>query len=842
MPLPHLPILSVLPALRRALAAGSAVLAAPPGSGKTTLVPLALLDEPWLAAKKILILEPRRLAARTAAARMASLLGESVGETVGYQIRFDRRISPATHIEVLTEGILTRRLQTDANLDDVGLIVFDEFHERSLQADLALALCLDLCQLKEDLRLLVMSATLDTAPLAALLGNAPVIVGEGRLHEVRIDYLQRAARGRIAEVTARGIVRMLQEERGDILAFLPGAGEIGETHRLLGDDPVCRDLVIAPLYGDLAQNEQDRAILPDPQGRRRIVLATSIAETSLTIEGVRCVVDSGWSRLPSFDPGSGLGRLNTIRVAKAAADQRAGRAGRLGPGVCLRLWTENEQHSLPPFHPPEIVQADLASLALDLALWGITEPTELRWLDPPRPGPYRQAQELLHALDALDARGRITASGRQLAALPLHPRLGHMLLTAQAMGQAALACDLAALLTERDLIRRDSAIATADLGTRLHLLDRWRREGNAGLRREGVDPSLCHRIDQAARQWRQLLGGDQGSRDAATIGSLLVAAYPDRIARRRPGQRERYQLASGRGVVLAPTDPLAANEYLVVPQLDAGHREGRIFLAEPLDLATLRRDHAHLLATREQVSWDDTASRVIAVQRLCLGEIVVEERVLADIDPIAVREALLTGIRRIGLGCLPWNREARQLQARILCLRAWQPDAAWPDVGDAALTENLDWLEPYLEGIARAEQLQRIDLVQIFNNWLGWQRQQEVKRLAPEAYPVPSGSKIRIEYRIDEPPLLAVRIQEMFGLAQTPAVCDGKVSLLLHLLSPARRPIQVTSDLAGFWQHGYPEVKKELKGRYPKHYWPDDPLQAEPTRGVRRMPPANGKM
>lgn len=840
VPLPQLPILSVLPALRRALAAGPAVLAAPPGSGKTTLVPLALLDEPWLPAKNILILEPRRLAARTAAARMASLLGETVGETVGYQIRFDRRISPTTRIEVLTEGILTRRLQSDANLDNVGLIIFDEFHERSLHADLALALCLDLCQLKEDLRLLVMSATLDTAPLSALLGNAPVIVGEGRPHEVRIDYLQRTARGRIAEITAQGILRMLQEQQGDILAFLPGAGEIKETQRLLGDDPACRALVIAPLFGELAQNEQDRAILPDPQGRRRIVLATSIAETSLTIEGVRCVVDSGWSRLPSFDPGSGLGRLNTVRVAKAAADQRAGRAGRLGPGVCLRLWTESEHHSLPPFHPPELFSVDLASLALELALWGVADPTELRWLDPPRPGAFQQARELLHALNALDARGKITAAGRQLAALPIHPRLGHMLLMAQYLGQRALACDLAALLSERDLIRRDSATATADLGARLHLLDRWRREGDGSLRREGVDPVLCRRVDQAARQWRKLLGGDRGSRDTATIGSLLVAAYPDRIARRRPGQRERYQLASGRGVVLAPSDPLTASEYLVVPQLDAGHREGRIFFAEALDFETVRQHHAHLLATSEQVFWDDAAARVVAVQRVCLGEIVVEERAIAKVDPTLVREALLTGILRMGLGCLPWNREARQLQARILCLRDWQPDAAWPDVGDTVLAQNLDWLEPYVEGISRAEQLQRIDLAQLFNNRLGWERQQELKRLAPETYSVPSGSKIRIEYRIDEPPLLAVRIQEMFGLAHTPAVCGGKVPLLLHLLSPARRPIQVTSDLSGFWQRGYPEVKKELKGRYPKHYWPDDPLQAEPTRGVRRQPPASG--
>ncbi len=836
VPLPQLPIQSIIPALNKALAAGSAVLAAPPGSGKTTIVPLALLDEPWLATKKILILEPRRLAARAAAARMASLLGENVGQTVGYQIRFDRRISSSTRIEVLTEGILTRRLQTDANLADVGLIIFDEFHERSIHADLALALCLDLCQLKEDLHLLVMSATLDAAPLAQLLGDAPIITGEGRPHEVRIDYLEREARGRIGAITARGIGRMLHEHQGDILAFLPGAGEIREVQHLLRDDPTCRDLVIAPLFGDLSQKEQDRAILPDPQGRRRIILATSIAETSLTIEGVGCVVDSGWSRLPSFDPGNGLGKLTTVRVSKAAAHQRAGRAGRLGPGTCLRLWTLNEHHSFPPFHPPEIFNVDLASLALELALWGISDPSELRWLDPPRSGSYLQARELLQALGALDATGRITTTGRQLATLPLHPRLGHMLLKAQTMGQAALACDLAAILSERDLLRRNGPTTTADLGVRLQLLELWRHQGDAQLSREGGDPALCRRIDQATRQWRKLLGGDKVPRDVAAVGSLLVAAYPDRIARRRPGQRERYQLASGRGACLNPADLLSASEYLVVPHLDAGQREGRIFLAESLNIDALRRHHSHLLTTSEHVYWDEDTAKVVAVRRVCLGEIVVEENTLTKVDPEAGLEALLTGIRRMGIACLPWNREARQFQARIHCLRTWQPEADWPDLRDENLENDLVWLEPYLGRISKAEQLSKISLIEIFNSKLSWEQQQQMLREVPVALTVPSGSKIKIEYRIDEPPLLAVRIQEMFGLDRTPTICGGKVKLLLHLLSPARRPIQVTSDLAGFWLRGYPEVKKELKGRYPKHYWPDNPLLAEPTRGVKRVP------
>jgi ATP-dependent helicase HrpB len=829
-----LPIVSILPALKQALAAGSAVLAAPPGSGKTTLVPLALWEEPWLAGKKILMLEPRRLAARAAAGRMAALLGERVGQRVGYQIRFDRCASPQTRIEVVTEGILTRRLQNDTALDDVGLIIFDEFHERSLHADLGLALCLDLCQIRDDLHLLVMSATLETQPLADLLGGAPVIAGAGQQYPVRIDYLQRPPQGRIAEITARGILRMLPEQ-GDILAFLPGAGEIRETRALLAADPVCRDLLVLPLFGDLSQQEQDRAILPDPQGRRRIILATSIAETSLTIEGVGCVVDSGWSRLPSFDPGIGLGRLNTVRVSRAAARQRAGRAGRIGPGTCLRLWTSNEHHSLPPFHPPEIFSVDLTGLVLELALWGVTDPAELRWLDPPRAGAFQQARQLLQTLEAVDASGRITPLGRRLAGLPVHPRLAHMLLMAQDKGQGALACDLAALLVERDPLRQGRG--TAELSARLQLLALWRSQGDRSVRESGADSALCRRIDQAAAQWRRLLGCRSGGHDLSVLGSLVVAAYPERIARRRPGQRERYQLASGRGVVLSPTDPLAASEFLVVSHLDGGQREGKIFLAEGVEIETLRREHGHLLISEEQVAWDADSGRVVAVRRVRLGAIVVEERTLEDVDPEATRRALLEGICRMGIGCLPWDRETRQLQARIHWLRLWQPEADWPEVDDEALLRDLGWLAPYLTGITRAEQLSRIQLKEIFLSWLGWKRQQQLARFAPETWTVPSGSKIRIEYQIDAPPVLAVRIQELFGLRETPTICDGRVPLLLHLLSPARRPIQVTTDLASFWQRGYGEVKKELKGRYPKHSWPDDPLIAEPSRGVKRGKP-----
>ena len=834
MQLPQLPVHSILPELKAALGKGSAVLSAPPGSGKTTIVPLALLDEPWLAKKKILILEPRRLATRAAAARMASLLGEKIGQTVGYQIRFDRQISSDTRIEVLTEGILTRRIQSDANLSGVGLIIFDEFHERSLHADLALALCLDLGQVKEDLRLLVMSATLDTAPLAEFLGNVPIIIGHGQSHEVRIEYLAREASSRIAALTAAGVRRVLKEQQGDVLVFLPGTGEIKAVQRLLNQDPAGRDLLIAPLFGDLSQSDQDCALLPDPHGRRRVILATSIAETSLTIEGIGVVVDSGWSRRPRFEPSSGLSRLTTVRVSKAAARQRAGRAGRLGPGYCLRLWTRETHQSLPPFHPPEILAADLASLALELALWGIRDPGELRWLDPPRSGPYQQARQLLQSLDAMNETGRLTETGRQLAALPLAPRLGHMLLTAKKMGHAMLACDLAALLSERDLLKSGRQNSSTELGARLHVLQLWREKGDNGVDLEGGDPAACRRVDRAARQWQQLLHCQSSERDLDAIGMLLVSAYPDRIARRRSNDRGRYLLATGRGALLAAADPLAASEFLVAPQLDAGQTEGRIFLAEALDLAELKQYHPHLFSESRQVYWDEAANRVVALRRLSLGAIMIEENPITDADPAEISRVMLTGIRRMGLACLPWNREARQLQARVQCLHLWQPERAWPDLADNCLQDDLSWLEPYLIGISRTEQLKHLDLQAIFKNMLGWEKQQELGRYAPVTVTVPSGSNIRIEYRGDALPLLAVRIQEMFGLTDTPTVCGGKVMVLLHLLSPARRPIQITSDLAGFWQRSYPEVKKELKGRYPKHYWPDNPLVAEATKGVQR--------
>lgn len=834
MQLSTFPICTSLPDLKKALTAGSAVLAAPPGSGKTTIVPLALLDEPWLAGKKILILEPRRLAARAAAARMSFLRGERVGETVGYQIRFDRRVSGATRIEVVTEGILTGRLQADADLTGVGLIIFDEFHERSIHADLALALCLDICQLKEDLRLLVMSATMETAPIADLLGQVPIVTGTGKSFEVALEYLEREPRGHISECTATGVSQVLAKHQGDILVFLPGVGEIREMERRLCCESQCRDVLILPLYGNLSQQDQDRAILPDARGRRRIILATSIAETSLTIEGITIVVDSGWSRRPRFESGSGLTRLMTVRVSKAAADQRAGRAGRLGPGYCLRLWTKAEHHSLPPFHPPEITSTDLSGLALELAQWGISNPLELQWLDPPRTGAYKQARELLESLLAVDSSGRITPTGRQMTGLPVHPRLGHMLIQGKKNGQGALACDIAALVSERDLLKGGMTNTTAEINVRWQLLQLWRQKGNTAVQKEGGDPISCRLIDKAARSYRKVIRVEPCSGDGDEIGNLLVYAYPDRVARRRKNSRQGYQLASGRGAMLPPADPLAASEYLVAPSLDGGQRQGRIFLAESLDIAKLQKQHNSIFMRRRQVAWDAAAKRVAAFSLLCLNEIIIEKKVLTELQAEEVSEAMLTGIRQMGLGCLSWDPETRQLQARISCLRKWQTQQNWPDLSDRVLLDDLDWIEPYLGGINRAEQLKQINLQEIFKTMLGWEKQQQLQRDAPTSVQVPSGSTLRLDYLPGEAPVLAVRIQEMFGCTETPAICGGRVPLLLHLLSPARRPIQVTSDLASFWQRSYPEVKKELKGRYPKHFWPDNPLEALPTRGVKR--------
>ena len=822
--LPSLPIHAVLPKLRESLANHrSVVLAAEPGSGKTTIVPLVLLDEPWLAGRKILILEPRRLAARMAAKRMSELAGDRIGGLVGYRIRFDRKTSPETRIEVVTEGILTRMIQRDPELAGVGLVVFDEFHERSLQSDLALALCLDVLALRDDLKIMIMSATMDTSRVSRLLGRAPVISGQGRCFPVTVNYLPRPSTDFLVLRTVKAIRRAMAEQDGDILVFLPGAGEIKAVQNQVDGDVLC-----LPLYGNLPQKKQD--LIFAQADKRRLILATPIAETSLTIEGVSVVIDSGLMKIPRFSPATGLTSLHTISTSKASADQRAGRAGRLGPGICYRLWTIGEHHSKADFLPPEIVGADLTPLLLEVLLWGVKDPRKMTWLDPPREGQVNQALELLAELGAVDKKGGLTDIGRQIASLPLHPRLALMLVRGREQGNGPLACRLAALLQNRDPFRGGDGTQNVDIEDRLEILRLFEHKGPAMVQARGADPSLCRRILQEANQFQRLLGVNGGVRNSQESGNLLALAYPDRIAQKKPGSNQ-HLLSSGRGVILPVGDHLHQADFLVAAHVDGGKKQGRIFLGASLSREEIIGDHSHLLIREDRVEWKN--NHVEAASILSLGSLELGREPLPGVDPYRMSQCLLKGIKQTGIDCLGWQRKSRELQARMQCAHFWDPDR-WPDVSDASLINDLSWLEPYLGSISTLKQVKKIDLYSVLLSLLSWQDQQELARLVPVHFQVPSGSKKRLLYQPGEPPVLAVRLQEMFGATATPTVFGGKVAVLVHLLSPAGRAIQVTRDLAGFWQNTYHEVKKELKGRYPKHYWPDDPINAQAVRGVKR--------
>ncbi len=825
-----LPIDSLLPEIRATLAEKTAlVIQAPPGAGKTTRVPLALLDAPWLKGRKLILLEPRRLAARAAAHYMAKLLGETVGATVGYRIRMDTRVGPRTRIEVVTEGILTRLLQSDAALSGYGLVVFDEFHERSLHADLSLALCLEARQiLRPDLRLAAMSATLDAAPVAQLLGNAPLLTSEGRSFPVTTTYRPLLARERLEAQVANSVRRVLAEDSGSVLVFLPGTGEIRRVANLLAEQ-IPSDVTVMPLYGDLSQAQQEAAILPAEAGRRKLVLATSIAETSLTIEGVRVVVDAGLMRMPRFDPVSGMTRLLTMRVSRASADQRRGRAGRLEAGVCYRLWSEGER--LETQSVPEILQADLAPLALELARWGTQEAGMLAWLDAPPAAALAQARELLQRLEALDEPGRITAHGSRLLELPLHPRLAHMVVTGAADGHGGLAALMAALLSERDIL--PPGASQADIAARLQLFAADERADSR------ADPQQLKRVLMAAKDIAHAAGMKFEARnmDIHAAGRLLALAYPDRIARRRPGNVPRYLLSGGRGAFLPEADPLGAAEWLAVAELDGNPREARIYLAAAMDEANVRRLFAKQINRHEVVEWDEANGGVMAVMEQRLGALVLERRPLDAPDSSQVAVLLLQAIRRRGLACLPWTPVLRNWQARVLFLRRVAGET-WPAVEDASLLATLEtWLAPFLQGLSRLSQLANLPLQHALNCLLDQAQQRRLDELAPTHCVVPTGSRIPIDYTAGDTPVLAVRLQELFGLAHTPAVVDGRVVLLLHLLSPAHRPVQVTRDLAGFWRTSYQDVRKDMKGRYPKHFWPDDPMAATPTRRAKRPSP-----
>lgn len=834
--MPALPVDSILDDLKQVLRGSrNVVLQAPPGAGKTTRVPPALLTESWLAEKRLIMLEPRRLAARRAADYMARQMGQKVGQTVGYRVRLDSRVGPETRIEVVTEGVLTRLLQHDPALEGVGAVIFDEFHERSLDADLALALCLDLqTALNEALRLVVMSATLEGAPLARLLGAAPVLTCRGRAWPVRTEYRPPRPGLSVERATAAAVKLAAGSEAGSILVFLPGAAEIRRVERLVQEAGLGPEWEVHPLYGNLSRQAQDRAVEPAPAGRRKVVLATNIAETSLTIEGIRVVVDSGWCRAPRFDVASGMTRLVTRRISQAAAEQRQGRAGRTESGVCYRLWAAETHAALTAYTPAEILEADLTRLALELALWGVADPAGLLWLDPPPAAAFSEARGLLGDLGALDADGRVTAHGRTMAELPLHPRLAHMVTMAAAEGQGPLAALLAAVLSERDPLRFPPGQGDSDLQLRIDALTSL-AEGRA-FRGAEFDPAAGRRILAVAGQVRRRLKRGTPRQSGQTLGRLLAWAYPDRVARRRPGGEGRFQLAGGRGAVFDPAEPLAACDYVVAAHLDGDRREARVFLAAGYDEATLREQFGDRIRREEAVSWDPGRQAVAAREVERLGSLVLGSRPAPAPDENKVLAALLAGIRQSGLDCLPWTPALKRWRERVrFAARFAEPqgEEAWPDFSDQPLLAALaGWLGPYLSGLMRLKDLQPVALKQALENRLTWGQRRRVEALAPTHLTVPSGSRLPVDYSQD-PPVLAVRIQEMFGAAATPTVAEGRQPLLLHLLSPAGRPLQVTQDLPHFWKTGYHEVKKEMRGRYPRHPWPDDPLQAPATRRAK---------
>lgn len=826
----QLPVQPLLPRIGDALQEGHVILCTPTGSGKTTCVPLELRNLELLAGRKILMLEPRRIAARAAAVRMSTLLGEQVGRTVGYRTRFESKVSRETTVEVVTEGILIRQLQNDPGLSNVGLVIFDEFHERSLQADLGLALCLDLCQLREDLRILIMSATIDSGALSKLLGGGTCIEGEGRSFPVTISHLPPLkSETSVVNQVIRGVHHAWENVEGDILAFLPGAAEIRRSQLLLAEQ--LPEALILALFGNLSFHEQDK-VFKRSSNQRRVILATPIAETSITIENISCVVDSGYFRRPLFDSSSGLSRLATQRISRASADQRAGRAGRLAPGTCFRLWNKATDHGLLDFTPPEILNADLAPLVLELALWGVTDPGQLAWLDTPRASTWSSAVRLLQRLNLLGEKGQITSLGRRVAELPVHPRLGCMLLAGDQLGFLWTACLLAACLVDRDPCRGKNN--SSDISDRVQLLQDFKQL--SGPKQKGGDGDLCLRLLKLASQWYRSIGGTQAQKvHYEELGNLLTYAYPDRIAMQRKSSRHRYMLATGSGAELFPGDLLTGSKMLVVPQVDARQGDGRIFLAAALNLSELQEHHSQLLRHVDNIEWEEASEKVVATTDCMIGSIVVKRKPLADIKPEQLTEAFIQGIREKGVNYLPWSREAREFQHRIGFLASWQP-GKWPEIDDVALFTDFDWLRPYLFGLRKLSHLKQLDLKKIFLALLPWGQRVQLDQLVPTHLSVPSGSKIRLQYTPGDAPVMPVRIQEIFGLECTPKICQDKVAVTLQLLSPARRPIQITSDLQSFWKNTYPEVKKELAGRYPKHYWPDDPLQAVATsRPKKRM-------
>ncbi|MFM7023788.1 MAG: ATP-dependent helicase HrpB [Flavobacteriales bacterium] len=818
----QLPICEVLSELQNALTQNSTViLSAPPGAGKSTVVPIALLEANWLMNQKIIMLEPRRLAAKTVATRMADILGEGVGETVGYRIRFETRVSSKTKIEVVTEGILTRMLQSDNSLEGVGIVIFDEFHERSIYADVALALCRESQQiLRSNLRILVMSATLNLEELKNLL-QAPVVESAGKMYPVEIIYTASQDQMMMAETTAQTVMRALREQPGDILVFLPGEAEIRKCEEILSAQN--SGVELHPLYGNLPPQQQMAAIMPSRSGARKVVIATSIAETSLTIEGIKVVVDCGFGRVQKFDARSGLSKLDTILISKDSADQRAGRAGRLSPGVCYRLWSKPMHAKLAEHRNPEIIEADLTSFVLDMAMWGVQDINSLTWLTPPPAHHVKMAIELLEELNALE-KGRITAHGKKMNALPCHPRVAHMMLMAEGQNKIHLAADIAALLDERDPLGKESGI---DINLRIEVLRRQRQTKSAG-RKFG-------RIMKIAEQYRSMFNAEENNQpvDPYETGFLLVQAYPERIACARPGNNAQFQLSGGNLAMASHKDDLAHEPWLAIANLDARDGMGKIFMASPLN----PKDLMPLLKEKEIIQWNSKKGGLTAVKEMRLGRIVLKSTPLHNPDPNHIQQAICDAIKKDGEHLLDWNDQVTQFQNRILSLKKWNSNQEWPDISTEKLLSECElWLLPYLVQIKSNEDLKKLNLHDILFHFLDFEKQKQLNDLAPAKIEVPSGSQITLEYSASgAPPILAVRIQEVFGLADTPKVNNGKMSVLMHLLSPGYKPVQITGDLKSFWQNAYFEVRKELKPRYPKHAWPDDPWNHPAIRGTKKQ-------
>lgn len=816
-----LPITEIIDDVKENLSDNNTLIVhAPPGAGKSTLLPIALMHEPWLNGKKIIMLEPRRLAARTIANRLSELIDEPVGKSVGYRIRFDNRVSDQTKVEVVTEGILTRMLHTDNELKDVALVIFDEFHERSIHADLALALCREAqTVLRPDLKIMVMSATLNMTELTGLL-KAPAVESKGRQYPIDVHYEGEQDEWMMSDMAARTIIKATNKHEGDVLAFFPGQGEIMKCEEILRKE--LKDFAIHPLYGSLPQGKQLAAILPNKQGKRKVVLATSIAETSLTIEGVKIVVDTGFGRTSKFDSKSGLSKLQTVQISKDSADQRAGRAGRLSPGVCYRMWSKATQDRLQDHLTPEIMEADLSSLVLDMSQWGVTDIQNMTWLSLPPTGSLYYATELLHELEALE-NGHITEHGKRMHEVPCHPRIAHMLLMAQEEDLLDLATDIAPFLDERDPLGKEAGI---DINERIIVLRRLRGENRLSKK--------FARIEKIASQYRKIFDTepDDEAYDTYATGVLLAYAYPERIACARPGNNAQFQLANGKLAMVGHRDDLAYEPWLAIAEMDARDGMGKVFSASPLN----PKDLMTMVKEKEVITWDTDSGGLIASLDLRIGSIKLKSTPLPEPDETHLTRAICDAIKVEGEQLLDWNDDVKNWQNRVLSLRKWNPQEKWPDVSIKTLLISVQkWLSPYLTGVKKPNDLRKLNLKEILHYSLTNEQQSLINELAPETIKVPSGSNIKIAYDTEgNAPILAVKLQEVFGMSETPTVNRGNTKLIMHLLSPGFKLVQITGDLKSFWDNAYFEVKKDLKGRYPKHVWPDDPWTEEATRFAKR--------